>query len=80
VTAELEKVEAFVKGKHPTLAELDPDTDLIENRLIDSLSFIEFVFLIEQLSGQSIPLETVNVDDFRTLNTIGRRFFGVAAP
>lgn len=73
--AELAKVADFVLGKHPDLAELDPDHDLIESRLIDSLSFVEFVFLVEQLSGQEIPLDKVDVNDFRTLNRIRNRYF-----
>ncbi|MDQ3402880.1 MAG: acyl carrier protein [Actinomycetota bacterium] len=78
MTVELTKVADFVLGKHPELTELGGDVDLIESRLIDSLSFVEFVFLIEQLSGKSIPIDTIDIADVRTLNRIGERYFGGA--
>jgi hypothetical protein len=74
--AELGKVADFVLGKHPELSEIGPDVDLIETRLIDSLSFVEFVFLIEQLSGEIVPLDSIDIEDVRTLNRIGKRYFG----
>jgi acyl carrier protein len=53
---------------------LDLDTDLIEGRLIDSLDFADFLFLLEEISGRPITLSEVDVDDFRTLRKIEARF------
>jgi acyl carrier protein len=56
----------------PTLA---PDYDLIENRVIDSLEFVEFVLLVEEHSGREISIDLLSREDFRTLESIRKRFF-----
>lgn len=76
VTGSLNEVRDWILRKHPERTSLEPDLDLIENRLIDSLSFVEFVFTIESASGVSIDVENIDVDDFRTLAAIERKFFG----
>lgn len=73
--ARLAEVVDFIKRKHPELTEVDPDIDLVETRLVDSLSFVEFVFLIQHLSGEQIDLDSIDLADFRTLNRIDKRFF-----
>src|SRR5437016_5154355 len=70
VTGSLEQVRDWILRKHPERESVEADLDLIENRLIDSLSFVEFVFTIESASGVSIDVETIDVDDFRTLSAI----------
>ncbi|MBA3771534.1 MAG: acyl carrier protein [Ramlibacter sp.] len=57
----------------------DPDTqagdfDLIENRVIDSLHFMEFVLLLEQLTGRQILADGLTLDPFRTFNGIREHF------
>jgi acyl carrier protein len=73
--AELDQVIAWILARHPELTEFDPDCDLIDNRLIDSMSFLEFIALIERLTGRPVDPESLNLDDFRTLNRIERAFF-----
>ncbi|MBA0053173.1 4'-phosphopantetheinyl transferase superfamily protein [Streptomyces sp. AJS327] len=68
------QIRDWLLARHPERTDIDPELDLIENRLIDSLSFVEFVFLLEQLSGQSIEMETLDVDSIRTLAAIERSF------
>lgn len=70
-----DEVLAWLRSKNPELTE-DPadDVDLIEARLIDSLEFLEFVYLLEELSGEPVDLTSVTVDDFRTLAVIEKRF------
>ncbi|HEX3781760.1 MAG TPA: maleylpyruvate isomerase family mycothiol-dependent enzyme [Pseudonocardiaceae bacterium] len=72
----LNKVKEFLLGKCPGLDDIDEDFELIENRVIDSLSFVTFVFLIEETSGESIDMNALRIDDFRTLRRIGERYFG----
>ena len=55
--------------------ELDPDMDLIEQRLIDSLGFAEFLFVLEDTTGKPIELDQINVESFRTLRNIWLTFF-----
>jgi acyl carrier protein len=65
----------FLRSKNPKLGEdLDPDLDLIDSRIIDSLAFVEFIFVLEAASGREISVENVSVDDFRTIRSISRRF------
>jgi acyl carrier protein len=44
-----------------------PDTDLIETGLIDSLGLISLLAEIEREFGFELPLDTLEVDDFRTV-------------
>lgn len=75
MTDGLQQVKDWILKRHPEREDLATDVDLIENRLIDSLSFVEFVFLLEQLSGKAIEMETLEVDAIRTLDAIERTFF-----
>lgn len=70
----IEAVKAWILAKHPGRADVAPDEDLIENRLVDSLSFVEFVFLIGESAGQEIDMDTVDLNDLRTLAAIEKRF------
>ena len=45
------------------------DTDLIETGLIDSLGLISLLAEIEREFGFELPLDTLQVDDFRTVET-----------
>ena len=62
------------KREEPIEILVTPDTDLIENRLIDSLDFVEFLFFLEELTGTPIDLDDVDLDSFRTMRTIEARF------
>ncbi|MFF7081300.1 4'-phosphopantetheinyl transferase superfamily protein [Streptomyces lavendulae] len=75
----LQLVKNWLLARHEELDDIAPDLDLIENRLIDSLSFVEFVFLLEQHSGRSIQMETLEVDEIRTLAAIETHFFAARA-
>lgn len=65
--ADLGMVRAWIAAKHPGHPEIDPDIDLIEHRLIDSLDFAELLFILEEVMGRPIDLECVELDSFRTL-------------
>ena len=66
----------YLRAKRPDLAVIDPELDLIENRILDSLGFIDFLYLLEESTGTEITLDSVSAEDFRTLNRIKARFFG----
>ncbi|MFF6788034.1 acyl carrier protein [Streptomyces filamentosus] len=71
----MERVAAWLREKNPGLeGPIDADEDLIEARLIDSMDFLEFIDLLEDLSGTSIDLQEVTIDDFRTLGRVRERF------
>lgn len=71
----LQQIKDWILKRHQDREDIAPDLDLIENRLIDSLSFVEFVFLLEQQSGRTIEMETLEVDAIRTLDAIESNFF-----
>ncbi|MFR9793367.1 acyl carrier protein [Streptomyces sp. MB22_4] len=75
MTDGLQQVKDWILKRHPQRDDIPGDLDLIENRLIDSLSFVEFVFLLEQYSGRAIEMETLEVDSIRTLDAIEAAFF-----
>ncbi|MGV9316448.1 acyl carrier protein [Streptomyces sp. NPDC003691] len=71
----MERVTAWIHEKNPGLdGPVDRDEDLIEARLIDSMDFVEFVELLEEISGRNIDLQEVTIDDFRTLGRVEQRF------
>lgn len=70
----LEAITEWLLRRKPELTHIPPDLDLIENRVLDSLSLVEFLFLLEQETGTSHDAESLEVDDFRTLHNIEKRF------
>jgi acyl carrier protein len=75
MSPELEQVIAWLRSRNPRIGRIDPDYDLIENRLIDSLGFVEFIILIEKLSGRTLNVDDMNIDSLRSLASIERTFF-----
>ncbi len=73
--APLQQLKGWILARHPEREDIPADLDLIDNRLIDSLSFVEFLFLLEQLSGRSIDMESIDVEDIRRLEVIEKQFF-----
>ncbi|MFE3760149.1 acyl carrier protein [Streptomyces sp. NPDC059104] len=59
---------------NPTVEEIPEDLDLIENRLIDSLGFMEFILLLEDLIGRELRLDQIDVNEFRTLRSLSDHF------
>lgn len=70
-----ELILAFLRERRPDLEEIDPELDLIENRILDSLAFVNFLYLLEEATGREIDLEEVSPADFRTISAIRARFF-----
>jgi acyl carrier protein len=71
----IDAVVSYLLSKRPDLTSIDPDLDLIENRVLDSLGFVNFLYLLEEQTGREISMEQVTPDDFRTVNAIRKRFF-----
>lgn len=65
----------YLLSKRPDLTEIDVDLDLIENRILDSLGFVNFLYVVEEHTGTEISLEDVTPEDFRTVRSIAKRFF-----
>ncbi len=52
--------------------DFDLDFDLIENRVVDSLLFLEFLYFVEELIGRELQNGSAVMQSFRTLRTIER--------
>jgi D-alanine--poly(phosphoribitol) ligase subunit 2 len=46
------------------------DTDLIETGLLDSLALVSLLAELEQALGVELPLDELEVDDFRSVDRI----------
>ncbi|MFC0111237.1 phosphopantetheine-binding protein [Kibdelosporangium aridum] len=71
----IDEVERWILSAHPEIETLDSDVDLIEQRLIDSLRFVQFIVLLEKLCGSPIDVATLDIDSVRTLSAIQRTYF-----
>jgi len=69
-------VLTYLLARRPDLTSIDEDLDLIENRVIDSLGFVNFLYVLEEATGEPISLDEVSPEDFRTLRRIRERFLG----
>ncbi|WP_423907069.1 acyl carrier protein [Candidatus Spongiihabitans sp.] len=70
----ISKVKKYILDKNSSLTDTTflETTDIIENRLIDSLQFVEFILFVEEIIGRKIDIESINIDDFRTLKSINQ--------
>ncbi|MFD0885014.1 hypothetical protein ACFQ08_10690 [Streptosporangium algeriense] len=69
----------FLLARRPDLGTIDPDYDLIDNRVLDSLGFVNFLYVLEEQTGREISLDEVSPEDFRTLRRIRERFIDATA-
>lgn len=70
-------IDEIVEWLHARTGRTEPipaDLDLIETRLIDSLSFMEFILLLEDVIGRELDPQALSVDQFRSLNAIRAHF------
>jgi len=77
VDSNQEKVEPLVnwlKQRKPELEEISLDADLVTDGILDSLQFVNFLFVIEQTRGEPIPQDLVIPSNFSTLNVIADNF------
>jgi methoxymalonate biosynthesis acyl carrier protein len=47
-----------------------PEVDLFETGLVDSIGLVELVLALEDRFGVSLPLEDLELDDLRTVQSI----------
>lgn len=73
-TTRIRPIKEWILARHKGLTDIAPDDDLIEKRLVDSLSFVDFVFLIEEVSGTEIDIDNLDLNAVRTLAAIEKSF------
>lgn len=47
-----------------------PDADLLETGLVDSIGLVELILQLEDRFGMDLPMESLEIDDLRSINTI----------
>lgn len=57
-----------------------PDTDLIEEGLLNSLVFVDLIVLLEERFGLTMPLESLEIDQLRTVNGIAALLHSLKQP
>jgi hypothetical protein len=70
------KVREVLVGFREELRTLPSGEDLIDSRLIDSLTFIAVVQSLIDVSGREPDLENVPIARLRTINGLAEIFFG----
>ncbi len=74
-SAGIDEVRSWILSRHPERESIEHDENLIESRLVDSLSFVELVYAIESASGTEIDFDNIDLQDFQTLSAIEKAFF-----
>ena len=66
----LDQIVGWIKERKPEVDDLDLDLDLIDNRVIDSLNFVNFLFFLEEITGRDLQELGQTTHPFRTLRSI----------
>lgn len=59
-----------VLREHLAIMVDSPDVDLLEAGLIDSIGLVELILQLEDRFGVTLPMDTLEIDDFRSINKI----------
>lgn len=63
----INEVKQWLLSKKRYLSDIPFDLDLIENDVVDSLSFVEYVLVIEEISGKEVVVDDSVLDKVRSL-------------
>ena len=56
-----------------------PDTDLLDSGILDSLQFVELLMCLEREFGFKLAIESIELDDLRTLDKLAALLAGHVA-
>ncbi|MFF9090841.1 phosphopantetheine-binding protein [Streptomyces sp. NPDC014991] len=74
----IDEVRNWILKRHPERQTIDAEENLIQTRLVDSLTFVELVYVIENATGVEIDFDNIDIQDFQTLAAIEKAFFVAA--
>jgi acyl carrier protein len=74
-----EFITSFLRSKCPDVGPIGLDEDLVLTGVLNSMHFVELLYLIEAELNTEISLDEITTDDFRTIANIRARFFPEAA-
>lgn len=67
----VERLRALIL-EHLHMEVPSPDTDLLDSGLLDSLQLVDLLLLIEQHFGRRIAVETIDLENLRSLARIAQ--------
>lgn len=59
----------------PREVQVGYETELIESGIVDSLNIVNLVLLLEELSGQAIVFEELDLEDMASVQAMVSKFF-----
>jgi acyl carrier protein len=74
----IETLREWLLEKHPDIARIDDDTDLFEHKLLDSINFVEYILIIEELIDREIPVTPDLIPRTSTLARVRDNFLAGA--
>jgi acyl carrier protein len=69
------KLKHWISEKNPEINEIEWETDIIQQRILDSLQMVNFLLYIEELRGKEIDEEQIKPHNFKSIETIYDQFF-----
>jgi acyl carrier protein len=75
-TLGIETLRAWLLEKHPDLDTIDDELDLFEHKIIDSLNFVEYILIIEELIDREIPVTPDLMPKTASLAQVRQHFLG----
>lgn len=73
--SESSQIESGIRDilrEHASVEVPSTDYDLIESGVMDSLTFVDMLFHIEQRFSVSLDIESLEIDDLRSVQSIGK--------
>ncbi len=58
------------RERNAAMTKIDMDLDLIDARVLDSLDFLKFVHLLEEITNRELQIDAQSANVFRTLRSI----------
>ena len=74
-TAVPEFITTFLRAKRPDGGPIGEHEDLVDSGVLNSMHFVELLYLIESELDTELSMDDVTADDFRTIARIRTRFF-----
>lgn len=75
----LAPLREWLLEKNPDLPRIDDDLDLFANKLVDSINYVEFILILEEIIDEEIPVTPDLVQKTSTLRRVAEHFLGQRA-
>ena len=76
---EIAELLEWLQARNKSGKEITLQTDLIEEKVIDSLTFVEYVMMIEEVTGETVVVDDSILSKVNTLAQVELTFFADVA-